>query len=145
MIHSVLIRKSAQKNLARIPERDQDRIIQAIRSLAQAPRPNSPVWLAKADEDWLSIRNKLAAATALRYLSGEMKAKSVLAGQILVLYLKEGETFVAFSPVLDLSSCGRTFEEADKNFGEALHLFFSECMRRDTLEKTLIECGRTHA
>ena len=40
MTYSVFVRKSAQKALARIPFPFQDRIIRAIRSLANVPRPH---------------------------------------------------------------------------------------------------------
>ena len=62
-------------------------------------------------------------------------------GQIPVLYLKENDVFVAYSPVLDLSSCGSTFEEASKNFDEAVEILFSECEEKGTLEETLTACG----
>ncbi|MBA3353932.1 MAG: type II toxin-antitoxin system RelE/ParE family toxin [Blastocatellia bacterium] len=39
MTYTVSIQKSAQKALGRISTRDQNRIIDAIRSLAQTPRP----------------------------------------------------------------------------------------------------------
>ncbi len=62
-------------------------------------------------------------------------------GNIPVLFFKEGEMFVSYSPALDLSSCGSTFEEAKKNFDEALHIFFQECLKHGTLEVTLESCG----
>ncbi len=39
MSYSILIERTAQKSLAKIAQPDQDRIIQAIRSLAENPRP----------------------------------------------------------------------------------------------------------
>ena len=39
MTYSVFIQKSAQKTLSRIPDRNQNRIIDAIRALAETPRP----------------------------------------------------------------------------------------------------------
>lgn len=39
MTYSVFIQKSAQKALSRIPVREQNRIIEAIRALAGEPRP----------------------------------------------------------------------------------------------------------
>ncbi|MBI3074338.1 MAG: hypothetical protein HYY84_19685 [Deltaproteobacteria bacterium] len=49
--------------------------------------------------------------------------------------------FVAYSPVLDLSTCGDSFDDATRNFQEALDLFFSECMKRGTLERALESFG----
>ena len=62
-------------------------------------------------------------------------------GKIPVLFLKEGETFISYSPALDLSTCGSTFEEAKTNFSEALHLFFQECLKHGTLEAALESYG----
>ena len=55
-------------------------------------------------------------------------------------FLKENKTFIAFAPALDLSTCGRTFEEAKKNFAEALEIFFEECLKMGTLGKVLELC-----
>ncbi len=49
--------------------------------------------------------------------------------------------FVAYSPVLDLTTCGETFEEAKKNFAEAVDIFFAECIKHNTLDKALQACG----
>ena len=61
--------------------------------------------------------------------------------QIPVIFLKEGEMFIAYSPALDLSSCGSSFDEARKNFAEALGIFVEECTKRDTLEQVLASYG----
>jgi len=58
-----------------------------------------------------------------------------------VMVLKEGGMFVVYSPALDLSTCGPTYEEALKNFGEAIEIFFGECLRRETLDDALASCG----
>ena len=47
--------------------------------------------------------------------------------KIPVLFMKEEKSFIAYSPVIDLSSCGRTMLEAKNNFEEALEIFFEEC------------------
>ena len=62
-------------------------------------------------------------------------------GKIPVMYMKEGEMFVWYSPVLDLSTCGPTFEEAGKNFQEALAIFFQECLDHGTLDAALESYG----
>ena len=67
--------------------------------------------------------------------------KSEIEAEIPILFFKEGETFIAHCPVLDLSACGATFNEADHNFYDALAIFFSECRKRGTLEKALEACG----
>ncbi len=58
-----------------------------------------------------------------------------------VLFLREGEKFIAFSPVLDLSASGETFEEAKKRFSEVAHLFFEEVIKKNTLEQVFSELG----
>ena len=67
--------------------------------------------------------------------------KVIYGGNIPVVFLKEGELFVAYSPALDLSTCGDSFDEARENFEEALELFFAECLKRGTLERALASYG----
>jgi len=62
-------------------------------------------------------------------------------GTLPVQYFKEGDIFIAFTPSLDLSTCGETFEEAKKNFMEAVTLFFEECIKQGTLGKVLASYG----
>jgi predicted RNase H-like HicB family nuclease len=62
-------------------------------------------------------------------------------GTIPVFFTKEKESFVAFSPALDLSTCGQTIEEARRNFAEALEIFFEECIKMNSLGEVLESCG----
>ena len=62
-------------------------------------------------------------------------------GTIPLCFMKEKKSFIAFSPALDLSTCGKTFEEAKANFKEALEIFFEECANMGTLNKVLESCG----
>lgn len=62
-------------------------------------------------------------------------------GTIPLCFMKENKTYIAFSPALDLSTCGRTFEEAKKNFAEAMEIFFEECLKMGTLKQVLESCG----
>jgi predicted RNase H-like HicB family nuclease len=55
--------------------------------------------------------------------------------------LKEGKTYVAYSPELDVSSCGSTRERARRNLLEAVRLFLQEAERMGTLEQILQEAG----
>ncbi len=61
--------------------------------------------------------------------------------KIEVQFIKEEEMFVAFSPALDLSSCGETFEEAQDNFEEAVNIFLEECSKDGTLSDVLESLG----
>lgn len=58
-----------------------------------------------------------------------------------VLFLREGMDFIAYSPAIDLSTAGETFEDAQKNFEEASQAFFEEMISQGTLEKGLKELG----
>ena len=67
--------------------------------------------------------------------------KKVEVSSIPVFFLKERTSFVAYSPVVDVTTCGRTLEEAKTNFTEALDIFFEECTAMGTLEKVLESLG----
>lgn len=58
-----------------------------------------------------------------------------------VSILKEDKQFVAYTPALDLSTSGNTLEEAQKNFNEAVNIFFAELMETGTLDEVLNELG----
>ncbi|MBK5102232.1 MAG: hypothetical protein JJE15_14750 [Desulfobacteraceae bacterium] len=57
------------------------------------------------------------------------------------IIFEEGETFVAYCPKLDLSSCGNTIDEARKNLKTAVRLFLEEAEKMGTLEDILKESG----
>ncbi len=57
------------------------------------------------------------------------------------IVFKEGGTYVAYSPKLDVSSCGYTVEEARKNLKIAVGLFIEEAEKMGTLEDILLEAG----
>jgi predicted RNase H-like HicB family nuclease len=56
---------------------------------------------------------------------------------------KEGDTFVAYAPELDLSSCGTTIEHAKAHLEEAVTAFIEEAERMGTLSEILEEAGFT--
>ena len=58
-----------------------------------------------------------------------------------VSILREGDSFVAYTPALDLSTAGSTFQEAQKNFEEAVNIFFQELMEMGTLNDVLKDLG----
>lgn len=60
-----------------------------------------------------------------------------------VTILKEGKYFIAYTPVLDISTSGKTFEEAKKRFDELVCLFFEELIEKKTLDKVLTGLGWT--
>ena len=55
--------------------------------------------------------------------------------------MREGDQFVAYTPALDLSTAGSTFEQAKKRFAEAVHIFVEECLKMDTLAAVLEGLG----
>ncbi|MGH7953909.1 MAG: type II toxin-antitoxin system HicB family antitoxin [Limisphaerales bacterium] len=62
-------------------------------------------------------------------------------GSIPVVFFKEDNSFIAHCPVLELSTCGATFDEAAAAFDEVLNIFFEECAERGTLDEVLQSCG----
>jgi predicted RNase H-like HicB family nuclease len=57
---------------------------------------------------------------------------------------KEGATYVAHAPELDVSSCGDTDEEARKNIQDAVRGFLETSAEIGTLEEVLLEAGYQH-
>jgi len=54
---------------------------------------------------------------------------------------KEGETYVAYVPELDVSSCGATDEEARQNIRDAVRGFVETSADMGTLPEILEEAG----
>jgi predicted RNase H-like HicB family nuclease len=57
---------------------------------------------------------------------------------------REGGTYVAYVPALDLSSCGATDEEARRNIRDAVRGFLATIAELGTLEEVLEEAGYRH-
>ena len=55
--------------------------------------------------------------------------------------VKEGRTYIAYSPELDLSSCGGSNEKALANLKTAVRLFLEEAGKLGTLDRILQEAG----
>lgn len=68
-------------------------------------------------------------------------AKDLFKAQISIAILKEGNRYIAFSPAFDLSTSGKSVEDASKHFEEAVQLFFEETMEAGTLEQVLQDLG----
>jgi len=58
-----------------------------------------------------------------------------------VMFIKENNQFVAYTPALDLSTCGDTFEQAQKRFAEAVQIFIAKCYSMGTLGEVLRDLG----
>ena len=61
--------------------------------------------------------------------------------KIPVIVFEECNKFVAYSPAIDLSTCGNTEKQARKRFIEAASIFFDEITRMGTVDDVLAECG----
>jgi predicted RNase H-like HicB family nuclease len=60
-----------------------------------------------------------------------------------VSILREGKSFIAYTPALDLSTSGRTYEEARRRFREIVGIFLEEIAKKGQLENTLRDLGWT--
>ena len=58
-----------------------------------------------------------------------------------VSILKEGKNFVAYTPALDLSTSGRSFEEVQRRFNEVVEIFFEELVEKETIGEVLSGLG----
>lgn len=58
-----------------------------------------------------------------------------------VQILKEGRYFIAYCPVLDISTQAISFEKVQKRFDELVGIFLEEMVRQGKLEKYLREMG----
>lgn len=52
--------------------------------------------------------------------------------------------FVAYTPELDVVSCGPTEEKARKNLQEAINIFFEELEKKGKVDEFLMELGFIH-
>ncbi len=55
--------------------------------------------------------------------------------------LKEGDTFIAHVPELDVSSCGDSEAEARRNMADAMRGFLETASERGTLDEILQEAA----
>lgn len=58
-----------------------------------------------------------------------------------VIVMKEASGYVAYSPALDLSTVGETFDKAKAMFEEAVEIFFEEITEKKTVDEALEELG----
>jgi len=83
--------------------------------------------------------------TVLNHMSKVRKMKQLLTGNtfhnLQIVVMREGKSFVAILPALDLVTQGDTLDEAAKNAGEAASLFIEECREHGTLDQVLVNLG----
>jgi predicted RNase H-like HicB family nuclease len=58
-----------------------------------------------------------------------------------VIFFKEKGQFVAYTPALDISTSGKTLDEAERRFVEAAKIFLEECHAMGALSQVLQELG----
>jgi predicted RNase H-like HicB family nuclease len=58
-----------------------------------------------------------------------------------MIVFREGESYVAYCPELDVSSAGTSVDEARANLKTAVRLFVEETERLGTLDQVLQEAG----
>lgn len=61
--------------------------------------------------------------------------------QVPFTILKEGKVFVAYSPVLDLSTSGKTFGQVRRRFTEIVKIFIEELTEAGTMDEVLSNLG----
>ena len=58
-----------------------------------------------------------------------------------VFYMKEGDTFVVYTPAFDLVAHGDSFEDAEQSFVKSLSLFIEYVTEKETWKEVLEEYG----
>lgn len=58
-----------------------------------------------------------------------------------IAIFREGDTFIAHSPVLDISTSAPTFEAVKRRFSELVEIFFAELIDMGTLTQVLSDLG----
>ncbi|MGC9310119.1 MAG: hypothetical protein ACP5E4_00150 [Candidatus Aenigmatarchaeota archaeon] len=61
--------------------------------------------------------------------------------RIPVQIIRENNDFIAYTPALDLSTCGKSLAEAKQCFDELVEIFIEETIKMGTLDEVLREQG----
>lgn len=70
-----------------------------------------------------------------------MSQKMMFKVQVPVTIFREGKVFIAYSPVLDLSTCAGSFSKVRERFTEVVQIFFEELVSKGTLNEVLTDLG----
>jgi len=62
-------------------------------------------------------------------------------GSLNVAIFKEGRSYIAYAPALDLAAQGKSVKDVQKNFEDIFDIYLEETMTKGTLEKDLLRCG----
>lgn len=69
-----------------------------------------------------------------------MVKRTTIKANIPVIYLKEGKTFICYSPAFDRTAHGNSFEDAEQSFAHTLKLFIEHVSKKGTGEAVLRGC-----
>jgi hypothetical protein len=69
------------------------------------------------------------------------KSRETVQVSVPVLILRDGDSYVAYCPILELSAYGTSEEDAKAAFEDALRIFVSEALEKGTLDSELIRLG----
>lgn len=58
-----------------------------------------------------------------------------------VSIIKEGKSYVAYTPALGLSTSAENYEQAKRRFSEVVNIFFEEIIKKETAENVLRDLG----
>ena len=68
-------------------------------------------------------------------------SKENISSQLAVFLFKEEDSYIAYSPALDLSGYGKTEEDARNSFNITLKEYFDYCVDKGTLYQDLVNHG----
>jgi len=60
-----------------------------------------------------------------------------------VTFIEEGDSVVAYTPALDLSTCGKNRKDAERMFSEIVKIFFNDLVENNTVDEVLSGLGWT--
>jgi hypothetical protein len=58
-----------------------------------------------------------------------------------VFIFKERDEYIAWTPALDISTCGESSKQVKRRFEEIVEAFFEEIIEMGTIDDVLKECG----
>ncbi|HUO56073.1 MAG TPA: hypothetical protein VMU27_01410 [Candidatus Paceibacterota bacterium] len=58
-----------------------------------------------------------------------------------VSFIEEGNSVIAYTPALDLSTCGKSRKEAHEMFQEIVKIFFNDLVENNTADEVLGKLG----
>jgi predicted RNase H-like HicB family nuclease len=70
--------------------------------------------------------------------------KILFEAKLPVSLIREGKQYIAYTPALDLSTAGKSYQEAKERFAEIVDIFFKELISKGTLDSVLSDLGWQH-